>query len=401
MTATREMNTDPIKVLAISHACVSPVNRHVYRHLQSRGLAIEIVVPQKLYKDEKRIVAAPAQPEDPPLHFEPMYGSNGRLFWYPRLQAVLDRVRPDVVFAEADTASLITIAAGWWCRRNGARLICRTAENLSWRGDDTVRRVGWNELPRAIAKTSINGLVRGNVEAVCTTSLESAALFRRHGYRNVQFVPMGTNRALFRYSSRIRNATRATLGIGADEIVVSYFGRTIPEKGVDTLITAMGALKHLPWRLLVNKFEDQTAYVAQIERMLQEIGIGDRVVWARSQHGEIARLMMASDVAVVPSRTTPKWVEQYGRVVPEAMSCGNVPIVSDSGAPKELVGEAGYVFPEGDHAALSRLLAGLMADPGECLRRRKLAMRRSDRYYSIAVEAAMYERLFRTGHVDR
>ena len=167
----------------------------------------------------------------------------------------------------------------------------------------------------------------------------------------------------------------------------------VPEKGIDTLVRAVASLKELSWRLLLNRFEMATSYASGIERQIAEAGLADRVLWAPSRHGAVARLMTASDAVVLPSISTPKWVEQYGRVVPEAMACGNLVIVSDSGAPKELVGPSGLVFPEGDHEALARLLRGIVANPSQCLVRRRAAIRHVKRHLSIEVEAEEYRRL--------
>src|SRR5690606_30800199 len=69
------------------------------------------------------------------------------------------------------------------------------------------------------------------------------------------------------------------------------------------------------------------------------------------------------DAVVLPSRTTPGWKEQFGRVLVEAMAC-RVPVVgSDSGEIPHVIGDAGLIFPEGDVAALAHHLRALMDDP--------------------------------------
>jgi glycosyltransferase involved in cell wall biosynthesis len=74
--------------------------------------------------------------------------------------------------------------------------------------------------------------------------------------------------------------------------------------------------------------------------------------------------MSACDVLVLPSRTTPAWKEQYGRILVEAMACGMAVIGSDSGEIPHLIRRAdgGVVFPEGDAAAMARELRGLVED---------------------------------------
>jgi glycosyltransferase involved in cell wall biosynthesis len=73
---------------------------------------------------------------------------------------------------------------------------------------------------------------------------------------------------------------------------------------------------------------------------------------------------------VLPSLSRPNWVEQFGRVLIEAMACG-VPVVgSASGEIPWVIGDAGVLFPEGDIEALAQALQELIDDEG---RRAQLA----------------------------
>jgi len=63
--------------------------------------------------------------------------------------------------------------------------------------------------------------------------------------------------------------------------------------------------------------------------------IKDKTIFFKANHTEIADFMNATDISVLASIPTKKWVEQYGRVVPEAMACGNRVIISDVGAQNE------------------------------------------------------------------
>ena len=59
------------------------------------------------------------------------------------------------------------------------------------------------------------------------------------------------------------------------------------------------------------------------------------------------------DALALPSRTTPTWKEQFGRILIEAMSCG-VPVVgSSSGEIPQVGGDGGLIYPEGDVGALA------------------------------------------------
>ncbi|GIU70073.1 MAG: hypothetical protein KatS3mg002_1309 [Candidatus Woesearchaeota archaeon] len=53
-------------------------------------------------------------------------------------------------------------------------------------------------------------------------------------------------------------------------------------------------------------------------------------------------------------------MEQYGRVVPEAMACGALTIVSNTGALPELLNKNGWVFKQGDIHELYKTLIKIM-----------------------------------------
>src|SRR5205807_7518295 len=82
-------------------------------------------------------------------------------------------------------------------------------------------------------------------------------------------------------------------------------------------------------------------------------------------HDDMATAYARMDVLVLPSRTTPTWAEQFGRVLVEALWCGVPVIGSDSGEIPWVINSTGggVVFPEGDVEALAGRIAHLRADP--------------------------------------
>jgi glycosyltransferase involved in cell wall biosynthesis len=82
-------------------------------------------------------------------------------------------------------------------------------------------------------------------------------------------------------------------------------------------------------------------------------------------HDAVGEALAASDVVVVPSRTVPRWKEQFGRVIIEALA-GGVPVIgSDSGEIPVLIEKTGggLTFPEGDAVALAGRMEALWRDP--------------------------------------
>lgn len=98
----------------------------------------------------------------------------------------------------------------------------------------------------------------------------------------------------------------------------------------------------------------------QIKARAQELNIAERVFFLPHRPmNELPQVMNAMDVLALPSRTTPRWKEQFGRVIIEAHACATPVIGSDSGAIPSVIGNAGLVFPEGDARAIAAVIKTL------------------------------------------
>jgi glycosyltransferase involved in cell wall biosynthesis len=201
-------------------------------------------------------------------------------------------------------------------------------------------------------------------------------------------MPLGFDPDLFHpHSSEQIAATRRRLGLHSTTI--AYFGRLTPEKGLDTLLQALAATIDLQWQLLLDRFSHyQSAYQARIQSQITALGLTDRVVFFDATHREIPDYMNAADIVVLPSISTPTWREQYGRVIPEAMACGKIVVGSSSGAIPEVIGDSGFVFPEGDVRALAALLRSLLTATDDELKvMRRKAEHRAHTELSIVRQA--------------
>ncbi len=78
---------------------------------------------------------------------------------------------------------------------------------------------------------------------------------------------------------------------------------------------------------------------------------------------EVADEMRKLHAFVLPSHTTPRWKEQFGRVLVEAMASGVPPVGSDSGEIPHVVGDAGLIFREGNVEDLTHKLRLLVDNP--------------------------------------
>jgi glycosyltransferase involved in cell wall biosynthesis len=140
---------------------------------------------------------------------------------------------------------------------------------------------------------------------------------------------------------------------------VGYVGRIQEFKGVFTLLSAIGEVTDASLTY-VGGGEDTERLRAAIAAR----GCADRVVVRGFvDHDELPDLYRSFDVLVTPSHDMPTVMEQFGRVVVEAMAAGVPVVVSDSGALPEVVGDAGIVVPQGDARALAAVLEHLRDSP--------------------------------------
>ena len=136
-------------------------------------------------------------------------------------------------------------------------------------------------------------------------------------------------------------------------------GRIVREKGIADLIRALVSLPERCVLVLVGSGE----FERPIRKLSENLGVASRIRWVPHILSlEIPEYMNAFDVLVLPSRTTSRWKEQFGRVLIEAMSCETPVVGSSSAEIPRVIGEAGLVFPEGDVAALSGELRRLHFD---------------------------------------
>src|SRR5439155_17522816 len=104
---------------------------------------------------------------------------------------------------------------------------------------------------------------------------------------------------------------------------------------------------------------------AVFEQQLRDAGLRERAKFTGAiNFALVPDYFHQIDILVIPTETTKRIREQFGRVIVEAMASG-VPVVgSTCGAIPEVIGDAGSVIPEGDAPALASALRRLLFDEG-------------------------------------
>jgi glycosyltransferase involved in cell wall biosynthesis len=113
-------------------------------------------------------------------------------------------------------------------------------------------------------------------------------------------------------------------------------------------------------------------------------------------HDRVPGYLNAMDVLAAPSRTTPRWREQLGRMLIEAFACGVPVVASDSGEIPAVVADAGVVLPEADEGRWAADLGAVLGDAGRRAELRGRGLDRAGRYAWPAVareHLAFFDRL--------
>ncbi|XXF79111.1 glycosyltransferase family 4 protein [Myxococcaceae bacterium GXIMD 01537] len=183
----------------------------------------------------------------------------------------------------------------------------------------------------------------------------------RPGYRDTPstLIPPGVDVEVFRPDRDAGTDELRKLGWerkGAP--VVGYLGRFVPEKGLELLAAALERLR-TPWRALFVGGGPMEPWLREFAaRRPEQV----RVLTGVS-HDRVPRVLNAMDLMCAPSQTTPRWREQFGRMLVEAFACGVPVVASDSGEIPHTVGDAGIIVPESDESAWVRELEALLESP--------------------------------------
>ena len=286
---------------------------------------------ERLYTDGYRMIVTPM-------------AFNGKYHWhyYPKLGQIMREVQPDIVHIDEEPYNLATLQAMHLARKQGAQALFFTWQNLYRAYPPPFRQLEqYNYKHAAMA-------IAGNRDA--------SDVLRRKGYQGpISIIPQ------FGFDTDIyQRSTPRPLRTPDSPFTLGFIGRLKEEKGLPLMVEA---LTYLPEYCQV-VFVGHGPMKSHLEELATRLGVSQRVTFKASvSKAEVPREMEKLDVFVLPSLSRPNWIEQFGRVLAESMSCETPVIGSDSGEIPNVIGDAGLVFPEGDARKLSDCVQKLLDDP--------------------------------------
>lgn len=331
-----------LRVLMLSKACIVGIYQRKLEMMAALApdLTLTVAVPP-YWRDERGVTQLEkAHVSGYRLEVLPMvFNGQFHLHFYPAFGRLLRDVQPDIVHIDEEPYNLATYHANWLARRSGRKTLWFSWQNLI------------RHYPPPFAWMERYNI--SHVDYALMGSQTAAQVWREKGYRGpLSVIPQfGVDPDRFQPPPTPRSG---------DPVHIAYVGRLVPEKGIDVLLAALDGLTG-NWRCtILGDGPDEK----QLRATTAALGSAERITflpWIPSV--DMPDFYQSVDILVLPSRTRPNWIEQFGRVLVEAMACGVVTVGAKTGEIPHVIGDAGLVFPEADVRALQDSLAQLIRDP--------------------------------------
>ncbi|MGC8594964.1 MAG: glycosyltransferase family 4 protein [Candidatus Kryptoniota bacterium] len=344
-----------MRILLIDKNLVEPVNYKKWEILSSKSnVELRAVFPSR-WMENFRMCSLPEdfKPSFPVRSLPVVWpGFENRSFYLRGLAKEIRKFKPEVIIGFEEPFSLFALQITAL-----RRLYARSAKLILYSWDNLAKGRYYPYRPRLLYGI-IERIVLKQANLLLTANREGEEYFRSAYDTEVRKLYFGVD---LNGADRI-NSSADIDGIQLPSVgrfVVGYVGRLLEMKGIDTLLKAISICNKEIGLVIVGSgpFEDRLKTIAV------DLGISQRVSFISAVDPYKARLIIRKlDVLVLPSLTTKRWKEQFGRVLVEAMSCGVPVIGSSSGAIPEVIGDAGIVFNEGDPVSLARAIGKLESD---------------------------------------
>jgi glycosyltransferase involved in cell wall biosynthesis len=339
-------------VLVISHSAIQPTYHRKFEEIAKKGdVILRVLVPDTWFEND-RTLRFSGRYVNQNLIFYPkevaFHGYGSRFFFTKDIMEYFWDFQPHIIHLEEEPWSLCALQTIFmrriFCPRS--KLIFRTSLSVPI------------ELKFSPLASLIERLTFRESDYAFILSERAGEILRQKGYKKGMCVsPNGVDTQIFRKMDV--KSLKSGLGIKEGEFVVGYVGRLLRMKGLDTLLEAFSMLEG-DCRLLI---VGSGIYKNDMLSLASQLGIDENMILIDAVPAEeVPQYINCMSVLVLPSITTPGWVEFFGRVLVEAMVC-QVPVIgSNSGEISNVVDDAGLIFREGEANDLRDKLKMMIED---------------------------------------
>ncbi len=334
-----------MRVLMISKALVAGTSQRKLEELAKLpGVELTLVTPEYWQSDDgSKQVLERMYTQGYTMVVTPLQlNGNFHMHYYPELGKIMRERQPEVVHIDEEPYNLATFLAMRLANKHKAKALFFTWQNLLRNYPPPFRQMELYNYEHAGAA------IAGNKDA--------ETVLRQKGYTGtVRVIPQfGFDVDIYK-----RSQPRASRKPD-DPFTIGFIGRLKPEKGLTLMVEALTFLPENCRAVFIGNGPSKE----ELEQRALKLGVNDRVSFKPGvPTDQVPAEMQRLDAFVLPSLSRPNWIEQFGRVLPEAMACETPVIGSDSGEIPNVIGDAGQIFPEGNSRALAECIKKLIKDP--------------------------------------
>ena len=248
------------------------------------------------------------------------------------LSRLIRRLRPQLIQGWMYHGNLMAAACHRWTAGRSSRRLLWNLRASNMDSDRYARVIRWGA-----ALSRWPDVVIANSEA-------GAQFHASQGYqpRVAKVIANGIDTQRFKPDAVARSSLRAELGIPDDAVVVAHVARVDAMKDHATCLAAMTAIPDVVGVLAGAGTEE-----LQTPPNVRALGV----------RRDVERLYAMSDVVL----STSAFGEGFSNAIAEGMSCGLVPISTDIGDARLIVGDTGHVAVPKDPKAVAAAIAEVTA----------------------------------------
>ena len=273
-----------------------------------------------------------------------VFNGHFHIYYYPQLKKIMREVRPELLHIDEEPYNFATFQAMRIAQQQQIPTLFVAWQNI------------YRDYPQPFRQIELYNYRNANL--ALAGNLDVAEVLKRKGFDGpIRVLPLSVDPYIYqRTEPRIARANGAPFTIG-------YIGRLVESKGLTLLVEALLNLPNYCHVVLIG----HGPMKSELEELAARLGVTNRVTFKHAVlPQDVPREIEKMDVFVLPSLTRPNWMEQFGRVLIEAMACETPVIGSSSGEIPRVIGDAGLIFPEGNVQALSTCIHQLLYDPELC-----------------------------------
>jgi glycosyltransferase involved in cell wall biosynthesis len=356
-----------VKLLIFSSSSIISINRTYIRSINlffNFEIHLAILYKKNIVESHNGISDYKNEPFDVSIH--EIIGLHPRLEIIRNLETLICQVKPNYILLEYDTASYITYKTLKIAKKLDIKVGTIIVEN---RFRNYLKEF-YNNLFSGNIKNSLGSLfclifqnfAKKNINNLFPISKEAVNVSEKYGFKQnlIYQIPYGVDLLKFvKQNEAYIDATKKKLGLNS--FTIAYFGRLVPEKGVDILLKAASILKERNFQILIDNFSFyKSDYIIYLKKLIERYNLTNQIVFFDSDHNQMPDYYNAVDLVVLPSIETINFKEQYGRVLVEAMSCETLVIGSNTGAIGEILDNEFLLFESNSVDSLVTKISEIM-----------------------------------------